>query len=221
MSRRAIVLPAVALALVAVVLAVQLAAGGAGYEPQAAADPCIDRHGRPIPAALEPLAERIVLIGLDETACKLKISRERLVLALATRDDRRALARSLGTDERGLARMLKRGLGRAITRLDRGKRLPRVSALLPSVLDESGLPDTAKSLIAAVPDAAVDDLLPTGAVLERAVAKVDVDTVLAGLADPARLEPALRDAILKAAQDEIRVRLEERVPSSLRDLLGG
>lgn len=221
MSARAVLFPVAALVLVVAVLAIQLAAGGADYEPQAAASPCADRAVPPIPTELEPLAERIVLIGLDETACELNISRERLVLSLAVADDRRALARSLGTDERGLARELKAGLGRAIARLERSKRLPRVSALLPSVLDESGLPDTAQTLIEAIPDGTVDDLLPTGPVLRRAVAKVDVDTVLSGLQDPAKLEPALRDAILDAAQDEIRVRLEERVPDSLRDLLGG
>lgn len=221
MRARTILLPAAALALVAVVILVQLAAGGAGYAPEAAANPCGSRAIPPVAAQLEPLVERIVLSGLDETACKLGVSRERLVLALAVPGDRRALARTLGTDERGLALELKRGLGRAITRLDRERRLPRVSALLPSVLDQSGLPGAVQTLIEAIPDATVDDLLPTGPVLRRAVGKVEVDTVLQGLSDPAKLEPALRDAILQAARDEIRARLAQRIPGSLRDLLGG
>ena len=45
---------------------------------------------------LEALAERVVLVGLDETACKLGVSRERLVLALPVAADRRALADELG-----------------------------------------------------------------------------------------------------------------------------
>jgi hypothetical protein len=160
---------------------------------------------------LEPLAERVVLVGLDETACKLRVSRERLALALASPRDRRALARERGTDERGLARELKAGLGRGVDRLERRGQLPTAAALLPSVADQLDVPEAARPLIGLLPDAAVNDLVRTGAVLRRSLAKIDLDTLLAGLKDPGRLEPALRDAVLKGAQEEIRGRVTDRL----------
>ncbi len=64
-------------------LGVQVAAGGDDYVPHRPADPCVPRPIPPLPAKLEPLAERIVLLGLDGAACREHISRERLVFMLA------------------------------------------------------------------------------------------------------------------------------------------
>ena len=80
---RRLALPFIAVVLVVAVLGVQLAAGGGHYVPLRPANPCAPRPVPPIPAQLEPLAEQIVLLGLDSAACRLSISRERLVLALA------------------------------------------------------------------------------------------------------------------------------------------
>ena len=82
-SMRALALPLIAVLLVAGVLGVQVAAGGGDYVPRRPADPCAPRAVPPLPAQLEPVAERIVLLGLDSAACRLGVSRERLVLALA------------------------------------------------------------------------------------------------------------------------------------------
>jgi len=207
MSARALRLPLAALVLVALVLVVQVAAGGAGYEPQRAADPCRERPAGRVRPALEPLAERVVLVGLDETACKLHVTRERLALALASPRDRRALARKRGTDECGLARELKAGLRRGVVRLERRRQLPTAAALLPSVADQLDVPEVARPLIGLLPDGAVNDLVPTGAVLRRSLAKIDVDALLAGLNDPGRLEPALRDAVVQGAREEIKSRV--------------
>ena len=84
MSSRGIALIAVALVLSAGLLGVQLASGGADFVPQRAADPCQDR-GRTVTTDLEGLAETVVLTGLDEAACKLGVSRERLLLALPSK----------------------------------------------------------------------------------------------------------------------------------------
>lgn len=207
MSARALRLPLAAVVLVVLVLGVQVAAGGADYEPRRAADPCRERPAARVRPALEPLAERVVLVGLDETACKLRVSRERLALALASPRDRRALGRERGTDERGLARELKAGLGRGVDRLDRRGQLPAAAALLPSAADQLDVPEAARPLIGLLPDATVNDLAPTGAVLRRSLAKLDVDTLLAGLNDPGRLEPALRDAVVQGAREEIKSRV--------------
>jgi hypothetical protein len=194
---RGLGLPLIAVLLVAAVLGVQLAAGGGDYVPRRPANPCTPRPVPPIPAQLEPLAERIVLLGLDSAACRLGVSRERLVLALA---DTRSL------DPRAPA-ALKAGLGDAVDRLDRERRLPKVSRLLPEALDQTGLSGIDKTVIDAIPDGLVDSALPTGALLRRTVDELDVDRLLRELDDPRRLESAVRSAILHAALRQILDRL--------------
>jgi hypothetical protein len=190
---RTLGLPLVAVLLVAAVLGVQIAAGGGDYVPRKPADPCAARAVPPIPPKLEPVAERIVLLGLDNAACRLGISRERLVLALAG-------TRSL---DPAAPAALKAGLRDAVDRLDRAGRLPKVSELLPEALDQAGLPGIVKTAIGAIPDAAVDAALPTGSVLRRAVEQLDVDALVHDLDDPEQLDSAVRAAILRAARDEI------------------
>jgi hypothetical protein len=190
---RTFALPIVAVVLVFAVLGVQVAAGGGSYVPRQPADPCVPRPIPPVPARLEPVAERVVLVGLDRAACRLGISRERLVLALA----------DVRTLDPGAPAALKAGLAEAVDELDRAGRLPKVSQLLPEVLDQSGLPGIVKTVIGAVPDGAVDAALPTGPLLRRAVGELDVDRLLRELDDPQRLDSAVREAILKAARDQI------------------
>jgi hypothetical protein len=194
---RALGLPLIAVLLVTAVLGVQVAAGGGDYVPHRPADPCAARPVPAIPARLEPLAERIVLLGLDSAACKLGVSRERLVLALA---DTRSL-------DPAAPAALKAGLRDAVDRLDREGRLPKVSQLLPEALDQSDLPGLAKTLIGAIPDATVDSALPTGPLLRRAVDELDVERLINELDDPHQIESAVRSAILQAARDQILDRL--------------
>ena len=186
-------LPLIAVLLVAAVLGVQLAAGGGDYVPKRPADPCSPRPVPPIPPQLDPVAERVVLLGLDNAACRLGVSRERLVLELA---DQRTL------DPKAPA-ALKAGLGAAVTRLEREKRLPKVSQVLPEALDQSGLPGFAQTLIGALPDSIVDSTLPTGPLLRRAVSQLDVEKLVGQLNDPKQLEAAIRTAIQNAARDQI------------------
>lgn len=194
---RALALPLIALLLVAAVLGAQVAAGGGDYVPRRPADPCAPRDLPRIAARLEPLAERIVLLGLDSAACRLGISRERLVLALAG-------TRSLDPDAPAA---LKAGLRDAVDRLDREGRLPKVSQLLPEALDQAELPGIVRTVIGAIPDRTVDSALPTRALLRRAVGELDVDRLVRELDDPDRLELAVRSAILQAARDQILDRL--------------
>jgi hypothetical protein len=194
---RRLALPLIAVLLVAAVLGVQVAAGGGHYVPRRPANPCTPRPVPPIPAQLEPLAEQIVLLGLDSAACRLGISRERLVLALA---DTRTL------DPRAPA-ALKAGLGDAVDRLGREGRLPRVSQLLPEALGQVKLPGIAKTILEAIPDGLVDNVLPTRPLLRRTVDEFDVDRLLRELNDPRQLEPAIRSAILQAALRQITDRL--------------
>jgi hypothetical protein len=194
---RRIALPLIAVALVAAVLGIQVAAGGGHYAPRRPANPCIQRPDPPIPLQLEALTERIVLVGLDSAACRLGISRERLVLALAN-------TRSL--DPRAPA-ALKAGLSDAVNRLSREGRLPRVSQLLPQVLQQVQLPGIVKTLIGAIPDSVVDSTLPTAPLLRSTVNELDVNKLLRELGDPSRLQAAVRAALLQAGLHQIESRL--------------
>lgn len=194
---RRLALPLIAVVLVAAVLGVQVAAGGGHYAPLRPANPCAPRPVPPIPAQLEALAEQIVLVGLDNAACQLGISRERLVLALT---DTRAL------NPRTSA-ALKAGLRSAVARLDREGRLPKVSQLLPEALKQSNLPGIAKTIIEAIPNEVVDNLLSTGPLLRRTVDELDVNQLLHELHNPSQLNSALQSAILQAALREIHQRV--------------
>ena len=194
---RRLALPLIAVLLVVAVLGVQLAAGGGNYVPLRPANPCTPRPVPPIPAQLEPLAEQIVLLGLDGAACRLGISRERLVLALAE-------TRSL--DPRASA-ALKAGLVDAVDRLNREDRLPKVSQLLPLALDQANLPGIVKTIIGAIPNGVIDNLLPTAPLLRQTVNELDVDRLLRQLDNPNQLDSALQAAILQAALRQILDRL--------------
>jgi hypothetical protein len=194
---RELPLPLIAVVLVTAVLGIQVAAGGGDYVPRKPADPCAARAIPPLPAQMEPLAERVVLLGLDNAACRLGISRERLVLAIAE-------TRSL---DPGAPAALKAGLHDAVDRLERERRLPKVSQLLPEALGQSNLPDLVKTIIRAIPAGVVDSALPTGPLLQRAVDELDVDQLSRQLDDPQQIESAVQAAILKAARGEILARL--------------
>lgn len=194
---RRLALPLIALLLVATVLGVQVAAGGGHYAPLRPANPCTPRPVPPIPAQLEPLAGQIVLLGLDNAACRLGISRERLVLALAD-------TRTLNPQTTAA---LKAGLRDAVDRLDREGRLPKVSQLLPQALDQANLPGIVKTIIEAVPNGVVDNLLPTGPLLRQTVDELDINRLLHELNDPRQLNSALQSAILQAALRQILDRL--------------
>ena len=194
---RRLALPLIAVVLVAIVLGVQVAAGGGRYAPREPANPCVQHPIAPIQPRLEPLAEQIVLLGLDSAACRLGISRERLVLALAD-------TRSLNPRARAA---LKAGLGDAVDRLARARRLPKVSQLLPDALDQAGLPGFVKTSIKAIPGGLVDSTLPTAPLLHRTIDDLDIAALLHELDDPSELSSAVRSAILHAALHEILDRL--------------
>lgn len=186
---RRLTLPVIAVLLVAAVLGVQVAAGGGQYAPIRPANPCTPQPIPPIPARLDPLAGQIVLLGLDHAACRLGISRERLVLALAE-------TRTLGPEKTAA---LKAGLRDAVDRLDREGRLPTVAQLLPDALGAANVPGAVKTIIEAIPDGIVNGLLPTGPLLRKTVDELDINRVLQELNDPQQLDSALRSAILRAA----------------------
>lgn len=190
---RRLALPLIAVLLVAGVLGIQVAAGGGHYVPLRPANPCTPRPVPAIPAQIDALTEQIVLLGLDNAACRLGISRERLVLALG---DPRSL-------DPAASAALKAGLRDAVNRLDREHRLPKVSQLLPQLLDRAQLPGIAKTIIEAVPGGTVDSALPTGPLLRRTVDELDINRLLHELGDPSQLQSAIQSALLRAAVSQV------------------
>jgi hypothetical protein len=104
---------AVAVAVSVGLVALYLALGGASYEPAKAANPCATRDWRN-PGGFQEVAEQIVLSALDGTACKLHVSREDLVLALANSGSLDRFAREHGITNREAEELVRSGLLRAV-----------------------------------------------------------------------------------------------------------
>ncbi len=92
---------------------VYLAAGGADYEPTPVADPCASRDVQP-PHGLEEEAQQFFLSAVDGAACELGVSREELVVALATEESRQEFAAEHGIDDATLDAAVRAGAVRAI-----------------------------------------------------------------------------------------------------------
>jgi hypothetical protein len=84
-NARAAALPMLAAALVSGVIGVQVANGGGDFVPVQSADPCTPRVVTSVSSGIDGLTERLVLLGLDGAACRLGVTREALILELATR----------------------------------------------------------------------------------------------------------------------------------------
>ncbi len=106
MSGRTLVAASVAAS--AALVATFLALGGSSYAPAKVRDPCTPRAW-PRTSGLQDTAEQFTLSALDGTACELHVSRETLVLALATPEGRDRFA----NDPR-LQAAVRAGLERAI-----------------------------------------------------------------------------------------------------------
>lgn len=202
MSRlRALSLPAAALALVGGVLLVEIAYGGGTFEPLRPADPCAARTVTSQSEGIEALTERLVLLGLDEAACELGVSREALALELARPGDR--------TDAEIEA--LRDGLLAAVDRMQRDGSLPPASRLTDEALDTADLNGFLEAVIRAVPDSVIDAALQTDDVLTRAITDLDLRALLANLTDPDDLDRQIEAAITQAVRDALVDRLRDLV----------
>jgi len=112
--RRAQILVVSAIVASLALVGVYLAAGGSSYTPEKTQDPCQHRPWRD-PEGLDEIAEQFSLSALDGAACKLGVSRETLVQALATPEARERFGDRYGIDEAELARAIRAGLLRAIS----------------------------------------------------------------------------------------------------------
>ncbi|GAA0622339.1 hypothetical protein GCM10009547_26500 [Sporichthya brevicatena] len=203
MNQRALVLPAVSVALVAGLLGVQTANGGGDFVPARAADPCVPRV---VTAAsttsIEALGEVLVLYGIDGAACRIGVSREQLVLTLG-----------VGTDHtEALYAELRAGLLDAVERMKRENLLPPASALADEALADADLNRFLKAAIRALPDRVVDAALKTDDVLRRAITDLDLRRLLDDLDQPNRLQQQISAAVTQAVKDSLTDRLRSIVP---------
>jgi len=203
MSRfpRWVVMPVVALVLVCAVVAVQLANGGGTYEPLRPADACVERPVTSRADGIDGLAERLVLIGIDDAACRLGVSREELTLQVARSDD--------PTDVQIDA--LHDGLLSAVREMKADGSLPKASELVDEALDSTDLNPVLEAAIRAIPDAAVDKVLKTDDVLTRAIDDLDLRELLTNLDDQGDLEKQVRDAVMGAVRDSLEARIRDLV----------
>jgi len=190
---RVLLLPVFALALVTGVLGIQLAHGGASFEPLRPADPCAVRDVSAQASGIEGLSERLVLLGLDGAACRLHVSREALVLGLA----------QSGPRSPAQLAALRAGLLDAVQKLKDADALPPSSALVDDTLDSSDLNGFVKAAIRAIPDSVINSALPTDDVLTRTIDNLDLHTLLANLDDQQGLNRQLAAAVSHALKDSL------------------
>jgi hypothetical protein len=199
---RAVLLPVLAALLIGGVLGVQLGSGGGDFVPARAADPCTVRSVSSVSTGIDGLTERLVLLGLDGAACRLGITREALVLKLATEPQP-------STAE---VAALRAGLLRAVDLMKADGSLPKASSLTDEALDASDLSSFVKFLIRALPDSVIDAALKTDDVLKRTINDLDLKAVLANLDDPDALRSRISAAVSKAVKDSLVARLHDLLP---------
>ena len=194
---RWIALPVAAVLLVIGVVVVQLANGGGTYEPLRPADACVERPVTSQADGIEGLTERLVLLGVDDAACTLGVSREALTLQLAQSGER--------TDTEIDA--LRQGLHAAVDRMVADGSLPEASELVDEALDSANLNGLLERAVRALPDSFVNRALKTDDVLDRAIDDLDLRALLANLDDQDDLEQQVEKAVTQAVKDSLEARL--------------
>lgn len=195
-------LPLLAAALVGGVLGVQVANGGGDFVPARAADPCTVRDVTSVSTGIDALGERVVLLGLDGAACRLGMTREELILQLATPGPRSATE----------IHALRAGLLGAVDKMKAAGTLPPASDFTGEAVDNSSLNTFVKLLVKALPDSVVDTALKTDDVLRRTINNLDLRAVLAELNSPDELSHRINDAVTQAVKDSLIDRLRDLVP---------
>ena len=198
---RAAGLPVVALVLVGGVLAVQLAYGGGTFEPLQPADPCAARVVTTQSEGVEGLTERLVLIGVDDAACRLNVSREALTLEVA----------QPGTRTDAEIDALRQGLLSAVRQMKDDGSLPPASELVDDALDTADLNSLLEAALRAMPDSVIDAALKTDDVLTRAINDLDLRTLLANLDNQQELNQQVEAALTRAVKDALADRLRELI----------
>ena len=129
LGRGGVVAMAAALGSSAALAGLYLALGGASFKPLEVADPCRPRA----PERLEgrdQLLQRLALSALDGAACRLRVTREELALALASDEARKTFAEEHRISDAALDGAVREGLGRAIADAQRSGAISTFEAAL-------------------------------------------------------------------------------------------
>lgn len=109
--------------MAAALVAIHLAAGGGGHAPTPPGDPCTREVRAGGETDVMSTAQRVGLIALDATACELRMSRERVLLAVAGEEE-------LEVDDERRDEAFRAGLRRAIDTEEQAGRLGAAEAAL-------------------------------------------------------------------------------------------
>lgn len=103
--------------------------GGGSYKPLDLADPC---KPRPVARAegFEEISQQLLLSGLDGAACRLRVTREELALALSGEESRDRFAREHRISQEALEAAVRSGLSRAVVDAERAGRVSQAQASL-------------------------------------------------------------------------------------------
>lgn len=110
-------------------LVTHLALGGGSYKPLEVADPCKPRRLPPA-KGFEQVSQQLLLSGLDGAACRLRVTREELALALASGEARERFAREHRIRDEVLESAVREGLERSVRDAERAGRISRAEASL-------------------------------------------------------------------------------------------
>lgn len=128
-GRRAALTLAIATAVAAALVGSHLALGGGSYKPLEVADPCKPRQLPPA-EGFDEISQQLLLSGLDGAACRLRVTREELALALASEAARERFAREHRIRQEVVASAVRSGLRRAVVDAERAGRLSSAQAAL-------------------------------------------------------------------------------------------
>lgn len=125
-ARGALVLAAAATIATALVVT-YLALGGGSYKPLEVADPCKPR-ALPRARGFDQVSQQLLLSALDGAACRLRVPREELALALSSGAARARFAQQHKISEGVLEDAIRKGLERAVVDAERVGRLSKTQA---------------------------------------------------------------------------------------------
>lgn len=201
MTPRWIGLPIAAVVMVGAVLGIQLANGGGTYEPLRPADACIERPVTSQADGIDGLTESLVLLGVNDAACTLGVSREALTLEIA----------QSGSPTDAEIDALRKGLLTAVKQLKADGELPPASSFVNEALASANLNGLLERAIRLLPDSLIDSALKTDDVLDRAIEDLDLRALLADLNDQQGLEQQIEVAITDAVKDSLKARLRNLI----------
>jgi len=146
-----------------------------------------------VATGIDALTEELVLVGLDDAACQLGMSREAFTLQIAQPGAR--------TDAQINA--LRTGLITAVGTLKADGKLPKASQLVREAVDQSDLSSFRKAAIRAIPDVLIDKTLTTDDVLRRTINDLDLRMLLGNLSDRHAMTVQVDAAVTKAVMERL------------------